>query len=259
MNDNIFFNVPLDFLLTHEHLLEQYPVNAEVFVDGDVLEQLEGKTIGRVKNLFEGKKLRRRVHGPISEIVLGAFDPQIRAVSRTRFVQAIEFADAIGAESVTLHSGFDPISKHTCEARYTENLVSSLRFLSGEAAKRKKRLMLENTFETAPDLLCETILRVGADNLKLCFDIAHHHVFGKMQIGEWIARCAPSIEEVHITDNKGEWDDHLAPGMGEIDFAAFFGLLKTHAIRPVFTFEPHDVDAFVRTLQYINQHQDYFM
>jgi len=259
VNDNLFFNVPLDFLLTHEHLLEQYPVNAEVFVDGEELERADEKIIERVRRLFEGKHLRRRVHGPISEMVLGAFDPQIRAVSRNRFVQAIEFADAIGAESVTLHSGFDTLNKRNCEGRYTENLVSSLRFLSGEAAKREKRLMLENTFEAAPDLLCEALSKVGAENLKLCFDIAHHHVFGRVPLGEWIARCAPLIEEIHITDNKGEWDDHLAPGMGEIDFAAFFRLLKAHAIRPVFTFEPHDVDAFVQTMQYINQHQDYFI
>ena len=45
----------------------------------------------------------------------------------------------------------------------------------------------------------------------------------------------------------------------EIDFDSFFRLLKGHSIKPVFTFEPHDVDAFVETLRYINQHQDYFM
>jgi len=259
MNANLFFNVPIDFLLTHEHLLRQYPVNAEVFVDGEDLERVDEKQIERVRKLFEEKHLRRRVHGPISEMVLGAFDPKIREVSRSRFLQAIGFADAIGAESVTLHSGFDTISKRNCEERYTENLVASLRFLSGEAERRKKRLMLENTFEAAPDLLCEALSQVGAENLKLCFDIAHHHVFARVPLGDWIARCAPLIEEVHITDNRGEWDDHLAPGTGEIDFAAFFTLLKEHAIRPVFTFEPHDVDAFVETLKYISQHPDYFM
>ncbi|MCX6338417.1 MAG: sugar phosphate isomerase/epimerase [Candidatus Aureabacteria bacterium] len=259
MNTNLFFNVPLEFLLTHEDLMDQYPVNAEVFVDGEDLERVDAKQIERARRLFQEKHLRRRVHGPISEMVLGAFDPRIQDVSRSRFLQAIEFADAIGAESVTLHSGFDTLNKRNCEVRYTENLVSSLRFLSGEASRRKKHLMLENTFEPSPDLLLEALSRVGAANLKLCFDIAHHHVFGRAPLEEWIARCAPWIEEVHITDNRGEWDDHLAPGMGEIDFAAFFRLLKEHAIRPVFTFEPHDVDAFVETLKYITQHQDYFM
>ncbi len=258
-NEKLFFNAPIEFLLAHEHLLEQYPVNVEVFVDGEDLERIDGNTVDRVRRLFEEKNLRRRVHGPISEMTLGAFDPKIRKVSRDRFVQAIEFADAIGAESVTLHSGFDTLNKRDCEERYAENLVSSLRALSGEAAGRKKRLMLENTFEPTPDLLCDSLAMVDAENLKLCFDVAHHHVFGRVPLGDWIRRCAPLIEEVHITDNRGEWDDHLAPGTGEIDFPAFFGLLKENAIKPVFTFEPHDVDAFAETLKYISRHEDYFM
>lgn len=257
--DKLFFNAPIEFLLAHEHLLEQHPVNAEIFVDGEDLERIDGNVIARVRRLFEGKNLKRRVHGPISEMTLGAFDPKIREVCLGRFVQAIEFADAIGAESVTLHSGFDTLNKRDCEKRYTENLISSLRFLSGEAAKRKKRLMLENTYEPTPDLLCDSLEMVGAENLKFCFDVAHHHVFGRAPLGEWLLRCAPSIEEVHITDNLGEWDDHLAPGTGEIDFPAFFGLLKENAVKPVFIFEPKDVDAFVETLKYIGRHGEYFV
>ncbi|MEJ2745206.1 MAG: TIM barrel protein, partial [bacterium] len=193
-NDKLFFNAPIEFLLAHEQLLEQYPVNAEVFVDGEDLERIDGNKVERVRRLFEEKGLKRRVHGPISEMTLGAFDPRIREVCLSRFVQAIEFADAIGAESVTLHSGFDMLNKRGCEDRYRENLVSSLRFLSGEAAKRGKRLMLENTFEPVPDLLCDSLAMVGAENLKLCFDVAHHRVFGKAPLDEWLRRCAPSIE-----------------------------------------------------------------
>lgn len=257
-NDKFFFNAPLEFLLAHEQLLDQYPVNAEIFVDGEDLERIDGNTVDRVRRLFEGKNLKLRVHGPISEMTLGAFDPKIREVCLSRFIQAIEFADEIGAESVTLHSGFDTLNKRGCEGRYLENLVASLRVLSGEAAGRNKRLMLENTYEPAPDLLCDSLAMVGAENLKLCFDVAHHRVFGKVPLGEWLGRCAPSIEEVHITDNLGEWDDHLAPGTGRIDFRTFFGLLKENAVKPVFTFEPKDVDAFAETLKYIDQHREYF-
>jgi sugar phosphate isomerase/epimerase len=257
-NDRLFFNAPIEFLLAHEQLLEQYPVNAEIFVDGEDLERIDGNKVERVRRLFEEKNLKRRVHGPISEMTLGAFDPKIREVCLGRFVQAIEFADAIGAESVTLHSGFDTLNKRDCEERYMENLVPSLRALSDEAAGRNKRLTLENTFEPTPDLLCDALSMVGAENLKLCFDIAHHRVFGRVPLDDWLRRCAPSIEEVHLTDNRGEWDDHLAPGTGEIDFPAFFGLLRENAVKPVFTFEPHDVDAFVETLKYISRHEEYF-
>jgi len=258
MRENLFFNVPLDFLLTHEELLAQFPVNAEIFVDGEHLDTVTPELVTRVRGIFEKRGLRRRVHGPISEMVLGAFDPRIREVTLGRFSEAIEFAEGIGAESVTLHSGYDTVNKRNLEERYIQNLIPSLCALADLAARKGKRLMLENTFEPSPDLLLKIFSTLGADNVGMCFDVAHRNVFGKAPLEEWLRRCAPFIQEVHITDNNGIWDDHLAPGRGKIDFKNFFSLLRENAIRPVFTFEPHDVTHFVETIKYVELHPDYF-
>jgi sugar phosphate isomerase/epimerase len=256
---NIFFSVPLGFLFANERLLGQYPVNTELFLDGDVLETLAAPQIQRVKGLLGSHRLRARVHGPISEMVLGAFDPRVREVSRGRFLQAMDFAAAVGSDAVVCHSGFDNTSKRGLEARFLEGFVPTLRSLSGRAAELGLRLVLENTFEPAPDLLMDALDGAAAANLGLCFDIAHQRVFGKTPLDEWIARCAPRIEEVHLTDNRGAWDDHLAPGRGSTDFDALFGLLRAHAVNAVFTFEPHSVEAFVETLRFIEQHPGYFL
>lgn len=255
---NIFFNVPLPFLLSGEELLKQQPVNVELFVDGEDLEGLDDKQIERARSLLDKNNCGRRVHGPISEMVPGAFDPRIREVTQNRFSQAIDFAGRIAAGAVVLHSGYDPFNKGRMEKRYLENLVRVLGVLSGRAAEKRIELILENTFEPTPAILLDTIAGVGADNLRLCFDVAHHHVFAEMPLAEWLERCASLIGEVHVSDNGGGWDDHLAPGKGRIDLAAFFGLLKKYSIKPVFTFEPHSVEAFVETLEFIKAHTDYF-
>lgn len=259
MNENLFFNVPVDFLLAHEDLLRQYPVNAEVFVDGDQLEKVTPELIRHVRSLFEGGGLRRRVHGPISEMVLGASDPRIRQVTIERYSQAIDFAEGIGAVSVTVHSGYDTLNKRNLESQYVQNMVPALRALAERAARKKLGLVLENTFEPSPDLLLDVFSALHADNVGMCFDVAHRNVFGKAPLEEWLSRCAPFIREVHITDNNGDWDDHLAPGRGGIDFKRFFNLIRENGIRPVFTFEPHDVDQFVETLGFVKSHPEYFM
>ena len=258
MNQAFFFAVPIDFLLAHEELARQQRVNAEVFADGDVLEVLDPARVSAARALLDSAGLRRRVHGPISEMALGAFDPKIREVTLHRCRQSIDFAEALGAESIVVHSGFDILNKRDLADRYFAQFVPSLRAIAGEAAGKGLRLLVENTFEPSPDLILDAVEAAGADNVGLLFDVAHHHVFGKTPVSEWLPRWAGLIEEVHITDNNGDWDYHLAPGRGTIDFAEFFAVIKGLSMRPVYTFEPHDIEAFADTMKFIQAHADYF-
>ncbi|MDD5557420.1 MAG: sugar phosphate isomerase/epimerase [bacterium] len=258
MRERVFFNAPLPFIFANEALLDRHPVNAELFLDGDGLETLDEAQVARARRIMDSRGLRRRVHGPISEMALGAFDPRVRAVTVDRFAQAIDFASGVAADAVVIHSGFDSVSKRGLEARYLEGMVPPLRLLARRAAERGIRLLVENTFEPSPDLLLEALAGAASESVGLCFDIAHHRLFGRTAVEEWIGRCAARIEEVHVTDNGGQWDEHLAPGEGGIDFETVFRLLREHAVRPVFTFEPHDVQAFIACLEYIDRHAGRF-
>ncbi len=233
-------------------------MNVEVFVDGEDLEKLDEKQVEQARGLLDGHNLKRRVHGPISEMVPGAFDPRIREVTVKRVLQAIEFAERIGSQTVLIHSGYDTLNKRGFEEGYFANLVPVVKHLAEGVAGKGLRLLLENTFEPTPDLLLKVISKVGAKNLSLCFDVAHRNVFGEAPLEVWLERCAQHITAVHITDNNGSWDDHFAPGKGGIDFDNFFKLLKKNGIEPTFTFEPHSVEAFVETIEFIKLNKDYF-
>jgi sugar phosphate isomerase/epimerase len=191
-------------------------------------------------------------------MALGAFDPAIREIALRRYRQSIDFAEALGAGAIVVHSGFDILNKRDLEGRYFAHFASSLRSVAAEARRKGIRLVVENTFEPSPDSILDAVEAAGADNVGLLFDVAHHHIYGKTPLPEWLGRWAGRIEEVHVTDNNGDWDYHLAPGRGGIDFAAFFSILKGFAIRPVFTFEPHDIEAFADTTRFIQAHPDYF-
>lgn len=258
MAQQFFFAVPLDFLLAHEDLVRQQRVNAEVFADGDVLECLDPVRVSAARALLDSAGLRRRVHGPISEMALGAFDPRIREVALHRYRQSIDFAAALGAEAIVVHTGFDILNKRDLADRYFAQFAPALRSVAAEAAGKGLRLVVENTFEPGPGLILDAVEAAGAPNVGLLFDVAHHHLYGKIPLDEWLRCWAGRIEEVHITDNNGDWDCHLAPGMGGIDFARFFGILKKLSLRPVYTFEPHDVEAFADTMRYIQAHPEYF-
>lgn len=258
MNQPFYFAVPLDFLLAHEELVRRQGVNAEVFADGDVLDALDPARVSAARALLDSAGLGRRVHGPISEMALGAFDPKVREVAIERYRQSIAFADALGARALVAHTGFDILNKRDLAERYFAQFVTSLRLVARDAAQRGIRLLVENTFEPSPRLILDAVEAAGEENVGLLFDIAHHHLYGKILLAEWLACWGRRIEEVHLTDTRGDWDYHLAPGAGEIDFAGFFALLAKLRIGPIYTFEPHDLDAFADTLRFIQTHPDYF-
>jgi sugar phosphate isomerase/epimerase len=57
---------------------------------------------------------------------------------------------------------------------------------------------------------------------------------------EWIDELAPFLTEVHLHDNLGQEDDHLAIGQGKIDFPSFFRRLHENGARPQLTIEAFD-------------------
>jgi sugar phosphate isomerase/epimerase len=79
-------------------------------------------------------------------------------------------------------------------------------------------------------------------------DIGHHHVFGKKPLKEWVETLGKKIMELHLHDNNGEEDTHLAIGKGNADFASLFQLIKENGLSPIITLEPHEEDTLWQSL-----------
>ncbi|MHC4871930.1 MAG: sugar phosphate isomerase/epimerase family protein [Planctomycetota bacterium] len=61
-------------------------------------------------------------------------------------------------------------------------------------------------------------------NVSLCIDLNHSNLNEDLiQVCE---NCSGIISNIHTSDNHGEWEDHLPPGEGIIDFPAVFRALK---------------------------------
>ena len=76
--------------------------------------------------------------------------------------------------------------------------------------------MLENVYETEPGLFLEVLNRVGAPNLQVCFDVGHLLAFSTGDFAAWLSTLAPVIGHLHLHDNHGDADTHLALGAGRV-------------------------------------------
>lgn len=77
----------------------------------------------------------------------------------------------------------------------------------------------------------------ACDDLQMTIDINHSNLHENLI--DVCANCRGLIASVHISDNHGEWEDHLPPGEGIIDFAGTFRALRRNGYNGLCNLEFH--------------------
>lgn len=111
----------------------------------------------------------------------------------------------------------------------------------------KTKIAIENIFEDTPDNLRVLMEELGCDAFGICFDSGHYNVFAEVKLEEWINQLAPYIEELHLHDNDGKGDDHLAIGDGTFDFKTLFSLIEKKDI--IYTIEAHTPEDALKSIE----------
>jgi len=76
-----------------------------------------------------------------------------------------------------------------------------------------------------------------AEDLRVTVDINHSNLHEDLI--RVCANCRGLIANVHMSDNHGEWEDHLPPGEGIIDFPAVFAALRQNGYAGPANLEMH--------------------
>lgn len=165
------------------------------------------------------------LHGPFLDLNPAAFDSKIRAVTMTRFRQAYEIAAELQAEKIIYHSGFIP------GIYYLEGWAERAAefwndFLPG---KTEIPVLMENVLDPKPEEFAKVAELVEQENFHFCFDIGHANCYSRSGVFDWIHWLSGKITHVHIHDNNGERDAHMALGDGDIPYPAVVETIKAWA------------------------------
>ena len=82
--------------------------------------------------------------------------------------------------------------------------------------------------------------RLNTKNKTICVDTGHTHEAESFWVPapeEMIRILGKDISILHLHDNSGHWDDHLLPGMGNINWSAVFDALDDIGYNGVYNFE----------------------
>jgi len=194
-----------------------------------------------VRELAEEDALVLSLHAPVADVNLMSPHPEVRALAESEIAAALELAAEIGAGSVTFHLGYRPLMGAP-HAPPWEEALEAIRRLNGRAQALGVALCLENDPRLPGAYLWDLArMREVLSELGLAgtLDIGHAWTaYGEGAL-ELLPELMPSIHTVHLHDNRGRLDEHLALGEGVVDVAKAWPLLsrasllvietKTHA------------------------------
>jgi L-ribulose-5-phosphate 3-epimerase len=154
-------------------------------------------------------------------------DPARRAIRQDFLRRAIDLADALGAEAVSLWSGRAPsvIDEESGLDRLTEALKPVIDYA--------ETLEIPLAFEPEPGMFIDTLDRFGRLDervrhplFQLTVDLGHVHC---LEEGSWdplMQRWGARIVNIHIEDMVQDVHEHLMFGEGTMDFPAIFRALR---------------------------------
>ena len=147
--------------------------------------------------------------------------PRRRAVRSDFLHCAIDVAEALGAEAVSLWSGRAP--DDPTPSAGLDRLAEGLRPLLAHA----ERVQIRLAFEPEPGMFIDTLdqfarldERVGHPLFQLTMDLGHVHCLDEGDIPALVRTWGPRIANVHIEDMVRGVHEHLMFGEGTMNFPA---------------------------------------
>jgi len=151
--------------------------------------------------------------------------PNARDEAYQAAVDGLHAAAVLGAECGVLHLGWqrDLWNEHT-DAWAREAVIALIPI----AQQLGVRLLLENIISTGTRVskLMQLLDEVDPNGeVGLCLDLGHAHVEGN--VVEELQLALPRLQHLHLHDNDGLRDAHLAPGQGTIPWKKVLATLKS--------------------------------
>ncbi len=168
--------------------------------------------------------------------------PAIRQASLDEMKHSLDAAMEIHAQKAVLHPGYITGMGVFAMETARKHAHDGLTAIVAHAQDLNMQVCFENMFPSyhlffEPDPF-EALFR-EFPRLQMTLDAGHANIEDPEQtrLAQFVTRLGPHIGHVHISDNFGKKDDHLAVGKGNIDFASLASSLKQAGYDDTITFE----------------------
>jgi sugar phosphate isomerase/epimerase len=250
---NVQVNIP--FAMLYKSHLDRFvsnKLNPEIGLDAFSLDEYSSSDFQHIAAQLHENALSVTLHAPFIDMSPGSPDTLIREATRRRFEQVLRLVPVFRAKTVVCHANYEAKRYSFIREIWIENSLKTWKWLGKNIKDAGAGLMLENVYERGPEdmrILFENLEEYGVG---LCMDIGHQTVFSRTPLEKWLESLGEYIGQVHLHDNFGKQDEHLAPGKGSINFSPLFDYLnKRKKAFPVMTLEPHKEEDLQPAFEYL--------
>jgi len=246
-------NIP--FTMLYESYLPRFiqnKINPEIGFDAIALDRFSMSDYKNIAKQLHQKGRSITLHAPFMDLSPCSPDLAVRKLTRHRFRQLAELIPVFQPVTVVCHSGWDNKRYSYIKDAWVQAGVEFWSWFAEDIGKKGALLMMENVYEYGPDEFMYLFQKLKNNGVGFCLDTGHQAAFGRADLSEWLKILGADIGQLHLHDNHGEQDDHLALGKGGIDFRVLFRYFKKmKADPPVITLEPHDEKDLCPSIKYL--------
>lgn len=230
-------------------------LNPEIGIDAEVMDRYTRAEFVEIAALFRRHRRTVTLHGPFLDLSPGSPDRAIHDVTRSRLSALIDLIAVFKPLTVVCHAGYDARRYGFLQEEWFERALAFWRWAGSEIQKSGSRLMLENVYEEGPEEMRPLFAALPDIGVGFCLDPGHQAAFSRTPLESWLASLGRYIGQVHLHDNHGDRDAHLALGAGAIPFETLFNYLNAiHDRQVIITLEPHDETALWPSLEYLRRY-----
>lgn len=175
-------------------------------------------------------------HAPFADrIDITSPEEAAREAAVQELLRACQAAALLRCPYVVLHPGPEREGRPP-EAEFLERMhhaAVSLNRIAARCCELGVHLLLENMlahlmFGHVRDMMY-LLGEIKACDVGTCLDTGHAHLARETDVV--IQKLSGHLKMVHVNDNRGDWDAHLPPGEGTIDWAMVVRELRRHQFR----------------------------
>lgn len=234
-------------------LFLEHRLQPEIGLEGTCLYDEDISEFRKIHRLLDQRGLACTLHAPFMDLAPGSLDPHILEKSRDKLRRAVELAAIFRPRSIVCHLQYEDNKHGYFFDRWLARSLATWRELGRKAAELGTAIMLENTYETTPRVHRTVLDSLATPAVGFCLDVGHLGAFAKAPWQDWLPEMLPWLGQLHLHDNTGGTDLHLAPGQGTFDFAGLMGFLREHDRHPIITLEPHSREDLWQALAYFQR------
>lgn len=210
---------------------------------------LDGDDLAPCRDWYRSTGRTRSLHGCFIDVNPASGDPAFRALSQKRCRESCELALALGAEYVVFHSSAFPFLRGAYLSHWAGVCAG---FYTELAEAYGLTICVENSMDVDPEPLCALFREISTAQVRVCLDIGHAS-YSRFPLERWFDELGESIGYLHLSDNNGQFDEHLPLGEGSVNWALADKAWRQLAPGIPMTLEVGDISGVEQSLTYLKQ------